>query len=323
MNKLVSIIVPVYNIESYIGACLESLQHQTYQNIEVLIIDDGSRDNSKEICIPYTQDKRFRYIYKENGGLSDARNVGVQHAQGEYIAFVDGDDTVEPQFIEKLVYSIEKNNTDIAICSFYITNSAYQDESIVSVCDADGIENGRELLKKVFDKDGYKFVVVWNKLYRRKIFDTLTFVVGKLHEDEYFNFELLYNFTSVSVVSDPLYHYVQRSGSIVHSAMTKKRLEDQRGFLKSRIAFYEKHNEKELLYLSKKTYNGWLICAIVYHTSLLSKNDQKVYQKEFRKYVLLFTYNQNIILIIRNVVGYISLKLLHMVIKLKTLMIAK
>ncbi len=315
MEKLVSVIITVYNIENYIGACLESLQHQTYQNIEVLIIDDGSRDNSKEICIPYTQDKRFRYIYKENGGLSDARNVGVQHAQGEYIAFVDGDDTVEPQFIEKLVYSIEKNNTDIAICSFYITNSAYQDESIVSVCDADGIENGRELLKKVFDKDGYKFIIACNKLYRRKVFDTMSFIVGKLHEDEDFSFESLYNFPSVSVVKDPLYHYVQRSGSIVHSAMTKKRLEDQRDFLKNRISFYEKHNEKELLYLSKKTYNGWIMRAVINHRTLLSKEDIREYQTAFRKNAHFFAHKCNVKLIIRDIIGYVSLKLFKVIAK--------
>lgn len=308
MNKLVSIVVPVYNIESLVAACLDSLKQQTYEAIEVLIVDDGSQDRSREICLPYTNDSRFRYVYKENGGLSDARNEGIRQAKGEYIAFVDGDDIVDPQFIERLVCSIEENNTDIAVCSFYITNAALQDEQVVSVCATDGVANGKALLKQVFEADGYKLVVAWNKLYRRSIFDQLSFQVGKLHEDEYLNFELFYHFPSVSLVSAPLYHYVQRSGSIVHSEMTKKRLEDQQEYQVKRIAFYEEHKEKELLYLAKRMYGGWLARAVIRHSDLLTNAEQYAYQKEFRKHAMLLGHRGNLPLMVRDAIGYVSLK---------------
>ena len=119
MNKLVSIIIPVYNVEKYLAECIESVLKQTYQNIEILLIDDGSPDNSGKICDEYEEkDSRVRVIHKENGGVSSARNVGLEQANGEYITFIDSDDFVSESYIEELYIALENGNSDLAFCKY-------------------------------------------------------------------------------------------------------------------------------------------------------------------------------------------------------------
>ena len=166
--KKVSIIVPCYNVEKYIERCLNSLINQEYSNIEILCIDDGSKDNTKKIIKNFLEkDSRIKYFYKENGGLSSARNYGLKYIDGYYCCFIDSDDYVDSTYVSKLVNSIEKNNADIAVCEF------------------DRVYGKHTTHKEMKRKDIENFIVpaAWNKLYISKYFKDITFPEGLWYED--------------------------------------------------------------------------------------------------------------------------------------------
>lgn len=201
MDKI-SVIVPVYNIEQYIGECLESLACQTYENYEVLVINDGSPDHSEEVIKPFLRDKRFRYLKKKNGGLSSARNFGMDHATGEYLAFVDGDDYVEPNYLEELYHTIKENHVDIAVCSFernYPKKISYNPIGLSEVL-------------------SFRCPAAWNKLYKKSLLDQyeIRFPEGLWYEDLHFTTRAIM-VGSVAVTEKYLYHYRQTSTSIMHT----------------------------------------------------------------------------------------------------------
>ena len=187
MECLISVIVPVYKVEPYLQRCVKSIQMQTYKNIEIILVDDGSPDRCPEICDELVaNDRRIKVVHKPNGGLSDARNVGMEMAQGEYFCFVDSDDYIQPTMVEKLKVAIEKTGAMLAISNFMTV-----DESGKRVVDStespiiDGCFIVEDLLPKIYQKLGWYYIVAWNKLYHRSLFDNIRFPFGKIHEDEY------------------------------------------------------------------------------------------------------------------------------------------
>lgn len=202
----VSVIVPVYNVEKYIDRCLESLVNQTLKDIEIIIVNDGSTDNSIKIVEEYKKKYKNKIIYleKENGGLSDARNYGIPYAKGEYIAFLDSDDYVDRKMYEKLYNKAIENNSDIVECDFYWK---YPNKLILDTRNEykninDMIKNGR--------------VVVWNKLYNRKIIidRNIMFTKGVRYEDIDFFYKLIPEINRLDYIKEPLVYYVQREASI-------------------------------------------------------------------------------------------------------------
>lgn len=222
MNEeiLISVIVPVYNVADFLEECVDSILGQTYPHLEVLLIDDGSPDTAPHMCDAYAMgDNRVRVIHKENGGLSDARNVGIEHASGDWLLFVDGDDYIEPDMVETLLSAALDNNVSIAMCgacTFRISDAGrINNYAYISTksCVADGIE----ILKGV-NSDGnlpVEFVVAWNKLYHRRIFDSLRYPVGRIREDEAVVHRILGMSQQIACVDSALYNYRQREGSIV------------------------------------------------------------------------------------------------------------
>ena len=243
---LVSIVVPVCNVAEYVGECLESLRVQTYRNIEVIVVDDGSSDDSGVICDAVgATDARFKVVHQVNAGLSAARNAGIEMAKGEWIAFVDSDDTVSPYFVEALLAP----GADISQCMF----TCDSDELVVSPdlhCAAFKACTGREAsLALQLDSTGAA-TVAWNKLYRASLFEGVRFPVGRQHEDEFVTYRLLWHAGSVAVCDAPFYFYRQRSGSIMDSGVTVKTL-DAFEALEERIAFYRAEGDEELVCLSE------------------------------------------------------------------------
>lgn len=222
MSKgLVSVVVPVYNISEHLGRCLESLASQTYEEIEVLLIDDGSTDESPKICLDYVERfDNFRYFRKENGGLSDARNFGIEKGRGEFVSLVDGDDYVASDFIELLVKAIDSDGVDISVCSYQTVCGGccfpYRIESETV--------SGVDAMKRLIAEQRLVDVVAWNKLYRKTLFDSIRYPVGKLHEDVFTTYRLFADSQLVRYIDSPAYRYVQRGGSIMAS-MSRKRLE--------------------------------------------------------------------------------------------------
>lgn len=213
-NPLVSVVVPIYNVEKYLTECLDSISRQTYQNIQVILVDDGSRDNSGDIAKDYTKkDSRFKYIYQANGGLSAARNTGIKAATGEYLAVVDSDDWIEPDYIEELLKVATKNDADITVCGFLKEGSTAQEISI-----KDNKIYSRtaamKLLSNIFTEEYLAINVAWNKLYKTKLFENNIYPPGKIHEDEYIIHRLIDESRLISTTPKALYHYRIRDDSI-------------------------------------------------------------------------------------------------------------
>lgn len=236
---MVSIIVPVYNIEDYIDACVLSVTRQSYTDIEIILIDDGSTDSSSEKCDKWGQlDKRIHVIHKTNGGLSDARNKGIEYARGEYILFVDGDDYIHCSMIELLVTASEQYDADITCCDFQavIGNVQYEKDFPINTDYRIHVYNNDQAMCCLDDV----LVISCCKLFKKKIFSELRFPRGKLHEDEFMIHHFLYSAKKVVTLDIPLYYYVQRGGSIVHS-IGMNNVKDAMDAYEDRINFINKH----------------------------------------------------------------------------------
>lgn len=233
---MISIIVPVYNVEKYIRRCVSTLIEQKYSDIEILLIDDGSTDSSGAICDELALiDKRIRVIHKDNGGLSDARNMGIENARGEYIGFVDSDDYIHASMYEVLWENIEKEKADIAYCNFY-----WIDETETVLEDLVGskvqVFEGADILGQIY-KLNLPTVIAWNKLYRRELFDSIRYPKGKVHEDEAIIHRLLYICKKIVYIDEKLYYYVKRKGSITDS-INEGRLRDAISAFEGRRLFF-------------------------------------------------------------------------------------
>ena len=238
--KKISVIVPIYNVEKYLEKCINSITNQTYENLEIILVDDGSPDRCGEMCDEYSKrDKRIKVIHKENGGLSDARNAGIEAATGDYIAFVDSDDYIREDMYEKLYKALKNNNADMSICNFkYVSDDGSDQFDNDNLPIKDEILSGMFILNEQMKKTKcWYWVVAWNKLYKRELFSGIRYPVGKIHEDEFIIHRLLLKCQNVACVSDMLYYYVQREGSIISSKYNYRRLDEVEA-LYNRMEFY-------------------------------------------------------------------------------------
>lgn len=215
MNKKVSCIVPIYNVENYLQDCIESLAKQTYSNLEVLLIDDGSKDNSSQIAIDASRKYRhFSYYRKQNGGLSDARNFGLNYAKGEYICFVDSDDWVASDYVSKLVTVLQTDDASIAICDM----EYHYDSGRVVYASGGDIKNGNVI-------DHPELITInnsaCNKLFKKEIIEQFIFPFGLAYEDLATIPVSIALAKKIAKVNEPLYFYRQREGSIAHTANKK------------------------------------------------------------------------------------------------------
>ena len=224
MSELISIIVPVYKVEPYLRKCVESILNQTYRNLEIILVDDGSPDNCGAICDAWEEkDGRIKVIHKKNGGLSDARNAGLAIATGEYISFIDSDDYIAPAFVAELYKAILETGADIAECATaYVdeTGNILRQRNVAPLPQMDKIKALRQLVLE----DGI-YQTVWNKLYRRAVVDGILFEKGKHHEDDFWTYQVFDRIDKLATVTQPMYYYLQRSGSIIGAGYTPKRLD--------------------------------------------------------------------------------------------------
>lgn len=221
MQPLLSIIVPIYNVEQYLDRCIQSILNQTYQNLEIILVDDGATDCSGAIADSYAaKDKRIKVFHKENGGLSDARNYGLDHVTGDYILFIDSDDFIVNIMCERLITVASSNNADIVSCNYYIYRGD-DDISIhnMSVQDDKRTFTGMDMLRYYLLKtEPFDLNVVWNKIFKLDLFngvEPVRFPKGRVQEDNFTIFRLFLNANSIVTVNEPLYYYVQRAGSIM------------------------------------------------------------------------------------------------------------
>lgn len=220
MNKKISVIVPIYNGEKFLKRCVDSIINQTYSDLEIVLVDDGSTDSSGQICDEYAQlDSRIIVIHKENGGLSDARNKALDIISGEYVAFVDCDDYIAFDMYEKMFKRLCKDKSDMVFCNYYRL-----DEKDVSDCESYRLTPFINVSDQVLTRDeafdfyiehGGDYVAAWNKLYKRDIFEQLRYP-DLTYEDAAVIQEVLNKCRKISHVSEPLYYYVMHYSSILH-----------------------------------------------------------------------------------------------------------
>lgn len=219
-DNIVSVIIPVYNVELYLRTCIDSIVKQTYVELEIILVDDGSTDKSGLICDEYAKkDERIKVIHKKNGGLSDARNEGLKIATGEFVGFVDSDDWVEKDFFEKLVNIMYRTKCDIAMCGIKMfwgdgteqIMTANQDKSM------DNLEAMEAIVDESFIKQP-----VWYKLYRHNLVNGIMFEVGKIHEDAFWTYQIIARAKKVEIIKKPYYYYRQRKQSIMSAQYSYK-----------------------------------------------------------------------------------------------------
>lgn len=223
MEKLISVIVPIYKVEEYLNRCVESIVNQTYKNLEIILVDDGSPDQCPEICDQWEKkDTRIRVIHKQNGGLSDARNAGMKIMNGEYVAFVDSDDWLEVTMYEKMVTLLEIYHADICECGFQKSSEITVSEFLSSKS-ALKVYDKIQAMKAVVEEEIQP--VVWNKIYKTKLIKDLHFVKGKYNEDEYWTYLAVDRAKKIIKVEDAYYHYFFRENSIINETYSLRRLD--------------------------------------------------------------------------------------------------
>ena len=218
LSELISVIVPVYNIEDYLPKCLETICHQTYRNLEIILVDDGSTDSSGRICDEFAErDSRAKVIHQKNGGQGNARNAGQSIAKGDYIMFVDGDDYIHLETVRLLYEAISKNQEyEMAMMNYKETTS--HDEDISTFLDFSHTELSRPELIEGYFSGNSLFNPVWNKLYKRHLIQDIWSHNYKRGQDSDFALRVIFNTHKAIWIKSPLYFYYQRAGSITHTA---------------------------------------------------------------------------------------------------------
>lgn len=282
-KDLISVIIPVYKVEEYLEKCIESVLKQTYTNLQIILVDDGSPDNCGKICDEYAKkDPTIEVIHKVNGGLSDARNVGIAQAKGKYIGFVDSDDYIKEDMYEILINLIKEYDADVSICNLYdvIDGKEYIRNNENGIQEYSRLEILKEVL---LDKNIQSYA--WNKLYKKELFDEIKYPIGKKYEDIGTTFYVFEKCNKIVVTSKPEYYYLKRSDSLVNN-VTESTVLDYTDIIIQRYLYTQKNIEK------LRKYNNYYLAKtlITAHNDieLLGSISEKMQEKYKELYNLVY-----------------------------------
>jgi len=289
MNPLISIIVPVYNGEAYIEKCFNSILKQTHENLEIIIINDGSKDSSPEICDKFAElDNRIKLVHQTNRGLSSVRNKGIEMASGDLIGFVDSDDSIHPNMYEMLLNNLRDYEADIAMCEttkVYDTNiNEHIKESNKTIRKQQIYTfNQEEAFKNLFNEKNLVTVVPWNKLYKKEIFKHVRYPDGKVHDDEFVIHHIIQTAQKFVFTDAILYYYYHNKYSFTNEKYKLSKL-DALEAIKDRVLFFEKYEYNHLL---QKGINNYLHLTIIHYYLVqkhypLEKEVKKKLTQEFK-----------------------------------------
>ncbi len=301
-NDLISVVVPVYNVQKYLKKCINSIVGQSYKNLQIILIDDGSTDDSGIICDEYAKKyQNIEVVHKKNGGLSDARNVGIKKSKGKYITFIDSDDYVEPDYIFYLYSIICKYNVPVSVCRHIV----HQEKSGVVI--PKNHHESKWKKEKIFEDILYSRtyeVSAWGKLYETNLFKSIKFPVGKLFEDVATTYKIIDRCEYIGVGDGIKYHYIMRKGSIVNNKFTENHkymitatLEMDK-YLSKKYPSLKKACKRRMVYAYMSTLNRMIICD-EYDTKV-AKQYRKIIMRNFS---VVFDFNSSI----RDKIGIISL----------------
>ncbi|MBQ2835562.1 MAG: glycosyltransferase family 2 protein [Clostridia bacterium] len=222
-KDLISIIIPVYNVEKYLRNCIDSVLAQTYKNIEIILVDDGSPDTCPDICDEYAKkDSRIKVIHQENGGLSDARNTGIEAANGKYITFIDSDDDVSSEYIKYLYELLRKNNTKMSIATHTVVSN--QKKTNWGNGYTEKVLTTEECLDRILCDKGFS-ISAWAKLYSKDLFNGVRFSIGKLNEDNGTTYKLILQCDKIAYGNKSIYNYYKRQNSITTSKFNLRKMD--------------------------------------------------------------------------------------------------
>lgn len=226
MNRLVSVIVPVFNVEQYLRECIDSIIDQTYPYIEIILVNDGSTDDSYSICNEYKEeDNRIIVVNKENGGLSSARNKGIEFARGDYISFVDSDDYIAPDMIESLVKIMDREQVEVACCNFKkFKKTSFSKNTENDAGKKTEVYESSQAINYLLDEKHYK-CFAWNKIYKKDLFREIRFPEGKLYEDIITQYKIFKKAKKVAFNDKAMYYYRIREGSITKKVFDRRNYE--------------------------------------------------------------------------------------------------
>ncbi|MBR3606495.1 MAG: glycosyltransferase [Lachnospiraceae bacterium] len=282
---LLTVVITAYNIKDYLERSIESVRRQSYHNLEIILVDDGSTDGSEVLCDNYALlDKRIRVIHKANGGPSEARNVAIEEAKGEYIAFVDGDDWVEEDMYENMYLAIKEWNAELAVCTYKEVSKRYtKDPSDHNILFFDKDEALESFIKE--EEEVQIQNAAWNKLYKRQLLSTLRFPVGKLYEEIVFTTKLLHHANRVVYLNQAYYNYVvDRIGSIMNMGVNYRIFTDQIPLYLEKREYLLSIKRKDLV----KIHNAFFYKRLLIHYMELEKNkpeNYKIYGKQIRQII--------------------------------------
>lgn len=272
--ELLSVIVPIYNVEPWLERCVRSIREQTYDRLEILLVDDGSTDGCPALCDRFAgEDSRIRVLHKENGGLSDARNAGIDAAKGTYIAFVDGDDWIDAEMYEAMITALEEEGADLCACSY---KRISRDGSLDPSAGGRTVWEGQGMLEVfLLEKDEYQIQnSAWNKVYRRQLLEGLRFPKGKLYEDIVFTTKLLARIRKGVYLDRAFYNYViDRDGSIMNQGIKKSIFRDQIPAYEEKEAFLREIGRDDLADIHRYFFYKRLL--IYYRTLQTTKDPER------------------------------------------------
>jgi len=277
--RLISIIVPVYNVREYLDRCIESIVHQTYRELEIILVDDGSTDDSGSICDQWAEkDSRIQVIHKPNGGLSDARNAGLREARGEMIGFVDSDDYIHREMFSRLLEIMRREGSDIVECEmqrFFESSDVVTEIQPAEIRTYDNHGAVEQLLL-----ERWFHHTAPTKVYRRSTVKGILFETGKINEDVLWSYRAFHKANKVTYTGEPLYYYYQRMGSIMNTAYTEKRFHALDAL--QQRAEYIRKDYPALYPLALRLYAG----ACMYHYQTLSRNRSEDKDRRLRTSII-------------------------------------
>ncbi|MCO7124213.1 glycosyltransferase [Sporolactobacillus shoreicorticis] len=268
-TPLISVIVPVFNVEKYLSRCVQSILHQTYTNLEILLIDDGSIDHSGEICDHFAlQDNRVKVIHKKNGGLSDARNVGLTTASGSYISFIDSDDFIHKDMLHIMIDTSIHHQSDVVEVGYrevFNDQNALTDQISNTPNDVTSYETKNAVVNCLLNH--HSIINVWNKLYKKELWDHIRFPVGKFYEDYFVTYKIINSVNKVVEINQEMYFYFQRKDSIMGSSFSLQKFENHFEANLKMMNYIADHHSELLPLASIRYYET----AIVFLFDLLDK----------------------------------------------------
>lgn len=278
----ISVVVPVYNVEKYLPACVDSILAQSYEDFELILVDDGSTDSSGDICDRYAiQDKRITVVHQENRGLSGARNTGTDRAIGEYITFIDSDDFVSKDYLESMMSALLESKADASCIKMQEVEEDTDASQVPSISIASEylhILSGRESVQSIYQGAGLLSVSACGKLYRTSIASKFPFPVGKIHEDQAAVPLMLYNSERVASSSKVCYYYRKRKNSIMHRPFQGNRFDNLEG-IEACIQYYKKLEDHETVEAAEKVKDKVNAILVILARS---EGRQRVIPKKYR-----------------------------------------